>query len=136
LNADTAHLITLLIVPAALALFGLTAGIVSADSADIADRLDELIRLSQAAGELPRRRAGKKTSLQTLYRWSNPPGCRGVVLRTIQVGATRCTTRAWLAEFFERLTAARQGAEATTVTPASRRREVERAERELTALGI
>ena len=39
----------------------------------------------------------------TLYRWSTS-GYRGVVLETIQVGATRCTTHDALQRFCERVT--------------------------------
>jgi hypothetical protein len=82
----------------------------------VPDRLHEYITLRQAAAELPRRRAGRKTHVKTLFRWAGP-GCRGIVLRTVLVGAVRCTTRAWLAEFFAALTAARRGA--TPAPPAA-----------------
>ena len=58
--------------------------------------------LAQAAHELPRRRGGRKTHISTLYRWATS-GCRGVILETIQIGATRCTSREALQRFFERL---------------------------------
>jgi hypothetical protein len=76
-----------------------------------AAHLDEYLPLAQAAGELPRRRGGKKTTAQCLYRWTGV-GCRGVKMRYTQVGATRCTTRRWLAEFFAALTAGSTGAPA------------------------
>jgi Protein of unknown function (DUF1580) len=60
------------------------------------------IPLTQAAAELPRRRRGRKTHVSTLYRWATS-GCRGVVLESIQVGGTRCTSREALQRFFERL---------------------------------
>ena len=63
---------------------------------------ETLITLIQAADELPRRRRGRKTHISTLFRWSTA-GCRGVVLETIQVGRTRCTSREALQRFFERL---------------------------------
>jgi hypothetical protein len=63
-----------------------------------------LFPLAQAADDLlPRLRRGRKVNLSTLYRWSTPPGCRGVVLETLQCGATRCTSREALQRFFERL---------------------------------
>jgi Protein of unknown function (DUF1580) len=112
-------------------------------------RLSDLIPLTQVACELPRRRGGKKTHIATLYRWCSP-GCRGVRLRYVQCGATRCTTRAWLNEFFEAL-----AARSTSPTPAddrggpvpasalppsgrtatARRRAVEAADRELARAG-
>jgi hypothetical protein len=98
--------------------------------------LSELITLRQAATELPRRRAGRKTAVQTVYRWSNPPGCRGVVLRTVQAGSVRCTTRQWLAEFIEALTAARSGERVPHRTPSARRRATEGVDRELDRLGV
>ena len=66
---------------------------------------ETLLPLVQAADELPRRRRGRKTHISTLYRWSQA-GCRGVRLETVQVGATRCTSREALQRFFERLSQA------------------------------
>jgi hypothetical protein len=66
--------------------------------------MEELTPLTQAADEQPRRRRGRKTHVSTLYRWATV-GCRGVQLETIQVGASRCTTREALQRFFERLSA-------------------------------
>jgi hypothetical protein len=70
---------------------------------------EDVLTLAQAADGLPRRRAGRKTDVSTLYRWSTA-GCRGVLLETIQVGGTRCTSREALQRFFERLS---RGAGAT-----------------------
>ena len=64
--------------------------------------VETLQPLAQAAHELPRRRGGRKTHISTLYRWATA-GCRGVILETIQIGATRCTSREALQRFFERL---------------------------------
>lgn len=104
--------------------------------------LTELVSLAQVASELPCRRGGRKTHVATLYRWTTH-GCRGVKLRFSQVGATRCTTREWLAEFFDRLTMAASGEDASPKsrdresvrTPAARRQAAERAGRELQRLG-
>jgi hypothetical protein len=57
------------------------------------------ISLSEAG-----RLLGKHTA--TVYRWSTA-GVRGVVLETIQVGGTRCTSREGVQRFCEGLTAAR-----------------------------
>jgi hypothetical protein len=65
---------------------------------------ESLISLADAAKELPRRRRGRKVHVSCLYRWSTV-GCRGVVLETLQCGATRCTSREALQRFFERLSA-------------------------------
>jgi hypothetical protein len=71
----------------------------------VIDTINEsVISFSQAADELPRRRRGRKAHISTLYRWATV-GCRGVVLESIQIGATRCTSREALQRFFERLSA-------------------------------
>lgn len=59
--------------------------------------------LKDAAKTIPRRRAGKKAHVSCLYRWTST-GCRGVILESIQIGATRCTSREALARFFAALT--------------------------------
>jgi hypothetical protein len=77
--------------------------------------------LAVAAAELPRRRRGRKTHVATLYRWAKT-GCRGVVLETIQIGATKCTSREALERFFEKLTLLARGAtnnDVQTESPAS-----------------
>jgi hypothetical protein len=110
------------------------------------DYLDELITLRQAAEEIPRRRAGRKCALQTLYRWTGPRGCKGIVLRSTQVGCCRFTTRRWLGLFFAAL-AAQSRQEAGTVvsaqaaplaarTSAARRRADDVTDRELERLGV
>lgn len=66
---------------------------------------EHVVSLTEAAGLLPRRRQGKKPNVATLYRWASR-GCRGIVLETIQIGGTRCTSREALQRFAERLTTA------------------------------
>lgn len=67
---------------------------------------ETVISLAEAASSLPRRRAGKRPHVTCIYRWTTS-GCRGVVLESIQVGGTRCTSREALARFFRRLTSAK-----------------------------
>jgi hypothetical protein len=62
-----------------------------------------VISLAEAARDLPRRRAGKKPHVSCLYRWTTS-GCRGVLLESVQIGGTRCTSKEALARFFRRLT--------------------------------
>ena len=99
------------------------------------------IPLTEAAAELPRRRRGKKTNVSTLYRWATA-GCRGVVLETIQVGATRCTSREGLQRFFEKLTLPRQAGNANTApiaavrSAAQRQRRSEEAALKLAEMGV
>ena len=94
---------------------------------------EQVLTLSEATRHVPVRR-GKKTHASTIWRWAKA-GLRGVRLETIQVGGSRCTSVEALQRFFERLTAAVDGP-GQSVTPARRRREIERAERELDAAGI
>src|SRR6185312_2798821 len=65
---------------------------------------EPLIPFTQAAAHVPRRRRGRKTSVATLYRWAIR-GLRGVVLETLQVGGTKCTSLQALQRFFNRLSA-------------------------------
>jgi hypothetical protein len=104
----------------------------------------ELIPLRDAATMLPRRRCGKKTHVATLYRWTDR-GIRGTRLRYVQCGSVRCTTSAWLDDFFAKLTAAAGAVrtEAGTTAPplasrttAARRRAIDAAERKLDTLGV
>ena len=64
---------------------------------------EDVVSLTEAARLLPSRRRGKKPHVSCLYRWTTV-GCRGVILESIQVGGTRCTSKAALARFFRRLT--------------------------------
>lgn len=93
------------------------------------------ISLTAAARSLPRRRAGKKPHVSCIYRWT-VSGCRGVILESIQIGGTRCTSREALARFFQRLT---QQAGLAPVekhrSPAARDRAVQAAVAELERAG-
>lgn len=100
-------------------------------------RIEDVISLTAAAKSLPERRGGKRPHISCLYRWTTV-GCKGVVLESIPIGGTRCTSREALARFFEAL--ARQSELATfpprTPTPAARSRSIANAECELAAAGI
>lgn len=120
--------------PGAIAALALDPPLGTPSDAD-RDRLFELITFPQAADELPRRRGGKKTHLVTFYRWSNH-GCRGVTLRYTMVGATRCTTRQWLADFFTALTERGKGEPAPRRTQAETHRAADQAMRERDVTGI
>jgi hypothetical protein len=106
----------------------------------LAITLDEdLFSFPDAPESLPRRRGGRKIHVSTWYRWATI-GLRGVVLETIQVGGTRCSSRQALERFFERLST-KEGVLSDAESPrrvrsaARRRREAELAARELTELG-
>jgi hypothetical protein len=60
------------------------------------------VSLTQHARKLLRRRRGKKSHVSRLYRcstWS----CRGVVLETMQVDGTQCTSHEASVRFFQQL---------------------------------
>lgn len=69
-------------------------------------RTEEVFSLNEAAKKnlLPARRAGKRPNVATFYRWAQR-GVRGVVLETIQVGGTKCTSAEAIQRFCERLSA-------------------------------
>lgn len=94
---------------------------------------EEIISLANATKRLPVRRAGKKPHVSTLYRWTDQ-GCRGVVLESIQIGGTRCTSVEALERFFERLTRA-AGLTAPNTSRRKQRRQKD-AEQKLDAVGI
>lgn len=102
--------------------------------------VETLISLTEAARGLPRRRRGKKPALSTLYRWTVPPGCRGIILESIQVGGTRCTSPQAISRFFHRLTDPAQHGLDQPETPRQhhrrREREVAAAVRELEREGL
>lgn len=52
---------------------------------------ESIITMSEAARRLPIRRRGKPLHVNTLHRWAHK-GCRGVVLETVMIGGSRCTS--------------------------------------------
>lgn len=97
---------------------------------------EHLISLAEAARSLPARRAGKRPHVSCIYRWTTT-GCRGVVLESVQIGATRCTSREALERFFGALTAAAQGEAPAPPPPSkSRRRAIQAAKRRLARSGL
>lgn len=102
---------------------------------------EQILSLSESCKELPQRRAGKRPNVATLYRWTNE-GCKGIRLEYTMVGATRCTSKEALQRFFDALTEQSEAGRSSIPTPqpirlsASRRRQIETAERKLAAAGI
>ena len=78
---------------------------------------EEVVSLTDAARLCPRRRSRKKPHVSCLYRWTTI-GCKGVVLDSIQIGGTRCTSRQALARFFQQLTSV-AAAESSLTCPSS-----------------
>lgn len=98
---------------------------------------ENAISLVEAAKLLPRRRAGKRPHVSCVYRWTTA-GCKGVVLESLQIGGTRCTSKEALLRFFERLSAPqddRQGAP-PSARAKRREREIREAESRCKAAGI
>ena len=100
------------------------------------------INLKDAAALLPAIRAGKRPDTCTLYRWTTH-GCRGIVLDSIVIGGTRCTSREALERFFSALTARTVGtvravgtAVAARQTPISKSPRHDAADRRLVAKGV
>jgi len=95
---------------------------------------ETVLSFSDAAVRLPRRRAGKKPHVATLYRWAMR-GCRGVRLETIRVGGTLCTSVEALQRFCERLSSPGCEPQPRQTTKA-RERSIAQAEQELERAGI
>ena len=64
---------------------------------------EQLLSLPDAAALVPPRRASKNCARSTVYRWTTA-GCRGVILESVQIGGTRCTSKEAMARFYQRLT--------------------------------
>jgi hypothetical protein len=107
--------------------------------------LNHLRPLRQLAAQLRSRILGKRIHVATLYRWTDR-GLRGQRLRYVQVGNTRCSTVAWVHEFFAALADKCHGDAPAPTTPsaaplatrtrAARRKAIEAADRELERMGI
>ncbi len=98
---------------------------------------EQLLTFAEAAGLLPRRRAGRKVHPATLFRWSRT-GIRNVRLETIRIGGTLCTSREALQRFFDALTQtdSTSGTPASTSNKRAAEQRTEVAERELSKRGI
>jgi hypothetical protein len=100
----------------------------------------ELLTLPQAAKLVPPVRGGR-TRNSTLARWivdgcRMPDGSR-LHLQAVRLGQKWCTSKTWLAEFFERLTAARMPGQPLPAprAPAKRLAAIRRAEKRLEQIG-
>lgn len=96
---------------------------------------EQVISLAAAARLCPQRRHGKRPSISCIYRWTTN-GCRGVVLESIQVGGTRCTSSQAMARFFHRLTAQSNSNARRESNPARDDGIVQIVEEQLDAFGI
>jgi hypothetical protein len=93
-----------------------------------------VVTLNQARAFFPKRRRGRRPDLSCLYRWTSK-GCKGVVLESLQVGGTRCTSREGCARFLQRLSEV-ASVPTTGRTISARKLANSLAERELDLIGI
>jgi hypothetical protein len=112
-------------------------------ASDIAQRLmtETLIGLCEAARRLPPGQSGRPVHFSCVFRWVTDgvpgPDGRRVKLEAIKVGRRWLTSIEALARWAERLTPRTDtGAVPNHRTPARRKRDVERAARELDDAGI
>lgn len=104
-------------------------------------RTEQVVSLAEATQHLPNGRGGKKLHLTTVHRWASigvlPPNKDDprIILETIRVGGTRCTSIEAIQRFCEHLTGG-QDAPIAPRTTSSRRHAAEKAERELSRAGI
>ena len=96
---------------------------------------ETVISLFDAAKSMPCRRAGKKPHISCVYRWTTA-GCRGIVLESIQIGGTRCTSKEALSRFFRRLTVGDAADVPVVRSVAKRERAVAKAMKELEEAGV
>jgi hypothetical protein len=95
---------------------------------------EELASLNLARRWFPPLRKNKRPDLTTLYRWTKG-GCRGVVLESVQVGGTRCTSREAVARFIAALSEL-SSSPVPVRSSRARARANEKAEEELDRLGL
>ena len=62
-----------------------------------------IVALAHVPKDMPPPACRQKPHVSCIYRWTNS-GCRGVILESIQIGGTRCTSKEALGRFFRRLT--------------------------------
>lgn len=75
---------------------------------------ESVLSFGEAARYVGNLKGGKALSFQTLFRWATK-GCSGVVLESICIGGTRCTSKEALHRFFDGVTRARASATASGV---------------------
>lgn len=94
---------------------------------------ESLIPLTEAAKLFPRRRAGAKPHLSTLWRYCLQ-GYHGIKLEHVRVGATLCTSEAAVRRFMLAMTNGQPAPAGPS--PEQREREIAAAEKRLAAAGL
>lgn len=77
---------------------------------------ESVLSFGEAARYVGKLKGAKAVAFQTLFRWATK-GCRGVVLESICIGGTRCTSKEALQRFFDGVTRARASAPASMAAP-------------------
>lgn len=77
---------------------------------------ESVLSFGEAARYVGKLKGAKALSFQTLFRWATK-GCRGVVLESLCIGGTRCTSKEALQRFFDGVTRARASATACETAP-------------------
>lgn len=77
---------------------------------------ESVLSFGEAARYVGKLKGGKAVAFQTLFRWATK-GCRGVVLASICIGGTRCTSKEALQRFFDGVTRARASAPSSMAAP-------------------
>lgn len=95
---------------------------------------DLRIRLSKGCG-IVEEYTGDRPHVATMHRWATN-GLKGVKLRTQYTGGHRRTTRRWIKEFFENVTAVAEGREPSKRPDCNRESQIDSAAKELEAAGI
>lgn len=99
------------------------------------DRLFPLTKVEDECPWLPPPARGERRAMSTWRTWA-AKGVRGVRLQTLKLGGVTYTSEQAVIEFM-RVTASKDGdAFFNPPTPAARRRQIEQAQRELSAAGI
>ena len=99
---------------------------------------ENVISLTTAAKLLPARRGGRRPHVSCLYRWT-VAGFRGIVLDSVQVGGTRCTSVEAIQRFCQGLTdlsTVPRGEQVAGATSATVARRADRAIRDLENRGL
>ena len=98
---------------------------------------EKLLTPVEIAAYIPRRRAGKKCNIATIYRWMSE-GHLGIKLEYLSIGGTKCTTICALQKFFDDLTAQAEGkpVEPPKKLTKTRKKAIEAAEKRLERAGV
>lgn len=97
---------------------------------------ETVLSFAQAAQRVPSFRAGKKTNVSTLFRWAQK-GVGGIKLDSARLGGRTITSVEALQRFSDALSRERDVSTPDPIrTAPSRRKAVERAERDLAASGF